>query len=58
MCAFQDETDYPANAPVVPLLNSYIHDWFKSAKKLVSEAVMCSLAVNSFSGQETTIKYI
>ncbi|KAM7534634.1 hypothetical protein Aperf_G00000113286 [Anoplocephala perfoliata] len=29
-----DNTDYPTNAPMVPLLNSYIDDWFKNAKEL------------------------
>ncbi|KAL5969420.1 Sorting nexin-14 [Taenia solium] len=29
-----DDTDYPPNAPMVPLLNSYINDWFKNSREL------------------------
>ncbi|EUB56148.1 Sorting nexin-14 [Echinococcus granulosus] len=29
-----DDTDYPSNAPMVPLLNSYINDWLKNAREL------------------------
>ncbi|KAM3178640.1 hypothetical protein ACTXT7_002128 [Hymenolepis weldensis] len=38
-----DYADYPKNAPMVPLLNSYIDDWFKSAKELPSNLRMEAL---------------
>ncbi|VUZ57170.1 unnamed protein product, partial [Hymenolepis diminuta] len=38
-----DYPDYPKNAPMVPLLNSYIDDWFKSAKELPSNLRMEAL---------------
>ncbi|VDN96137.1 unnamed protein product [Rodentolepis nana] len=38
-----DNADYPKNSPMVPLLNNYIDDWFKSAKKLPSSMRMEAL---------------
>nr|CDS33258.1 sorting nexin 14 [Hymenolepis microstoma] len=38
-----DNDDYPKNAPMFPLLNNYIDDWFKNAKELPSSMRMEAL---------------